>query len=70
MLRIRLVKTVEECESEHTTEEDDRSINYTQILKTLVASWANNNKTLCTDSYLVSIGCSEELKKDWSTIQH
>ena len=70
MLRNRLVKTVEEYESEHTTEEDDRLINYTQVLKTLVASWANNNRTMCADSYLASIDCSEELKKDWSTIQH
>ena len=37
MLRLKLVKTVEECETEHVNADDDGLLHGTQVLKTLVA---------------------------------
>ena len=63
MLRIRLVKTAEERETEHSNTGDDGLLHGTQVLKTLVAPWTNSNIIVCADSYFASVGCCKELKR-------
>ena len=62
MLRLRLVKTAEERETEHTNAGDYGLLNVTQLLNTLVFPWTNSNSIVCADSYFASVGCCEELK--------
>ena len=49
MLRLRLVKTTEKRESKHANADDDGLLHGTQIIKTLVATWINSNRIVCTD---------------------
>ena len=64
MLRFRLVKTAEDCKTEHTNADDNGLLHGTQVLKTLVPLWTNSNRISCADSYFASIGCYEELEKN------
>ena len=43
MLRLRLVETAEERETEHANAGDDGLLHGTQVLKTLVTPWTNSN---------------------------
>ena len=61
MLLLRLVKTAEECENDHSNADDDGLLHVTQVLKIWVSPWTNSNKIVCADSYLASVGCCKEL---------
>ena len=63
MLRLILVKSADERESEHLNTSEDGLLHGTQVLKTLVAPWTNSNRIVCADSYFASVGCCEELKR-------
>ena len=63
MLRLKLVKTAEECETEHANTADDGLLHGTRVLKALVAPWTNSNRIVCADLYFASVGCCEELKR-------
>jgi Transposase IS4 len=59
---LRLVKTGEE-EAFHATESADGLLDGTKILKYLIMSWDFSDRMVCADSYVASVGASEELQQ-------
>ena len=65
MLRLRLVKTAEERETEHANAGDDGFLHGTQALKTLGGGWTNRNRIVCADSYFAFCWLLQGIEKDW-----
>ena len=65
MLRLRLLKTAEERNTEHTTTGDDGFLHGTQFLKTFVAPRTKSNRIVCADSYFAFCWLLQGIEKDW-----
>jgi hypothetical protein len=63
MMRLKLVKTMEEQNMQIEPGDNDGLNNGTSMLKYLVLPWARTDKIVCVNSYFASVGTLKELKQ-------